>query len=165
PYSWACALHRNPYHQRGPRQATLDGFLSTPWATLGREQVPPVLTGPAELWRLKLEAALAFEEVARGDGVPVGWLSFEAFVADPVGALSMAVARMGRPVPDLAPVPNTKPDRRTPAEIAAYYAEERWRHDLDPDAVWRINDQIPGWLMEMFGYERLDPDTFVRAAA
>ena len=165
PYSWAVALHRNPYHQRGPRQRTLDGFLSTPWATLGREQMAPVVPGPAHLWRWKMQAALDFEELARGDGVAVGWLSFETFVADPVHALTRALARMGVVAPQLVLVPNTKPDGRSAADIAEYYAGEAWKDALDPDAVWRINDQIPADLMDGFGYARLRPEDFGRRAA
>ena len=161
PYSWALSLHRQPYHIMGPRRADLLSFFNEPWLTLGRDRVERILISPLDLWSLKLAAYRRFERNAEAAGVPFATLRFEDFVADPAGALTASLQKLGDGVTGIevleAP---TKPNGMDAKTRQNYYGRETWKADLTAQAVSFINARVDWELAQSYGYQRLDPDDF-----
>lgn len=161
PYSWILSLKRRPYHMIGPRRKELFDFLSTPWMTVGRDNLDKILSSPIDLWSLKLGAYQRFMSAAQSNDVPCAIMRFEDFTHDPVAALTEAIEVVtGRIFPIQELEESTKRDGVRPEERRAYYANELWRADLTKNTVALINARVDWDIAAQFGYERLDPEEF-----
>ena len=158
PYSWIGSLFRHPYHIRGPRLDTLEGFIQQPWLTMQRDNVDPVLHSPMMLWNEKLRAYLAFMDAAI---VPTTVLKFEDFVLDPVFALSASLARFGVSGEGLEEVEEpTKVkgvDRKNRIE---YYQSAAWKKAISPETANLINGFVDWDVAARFGYKLRAPSEF-----
>lgn len=158
PYSWIAAHYRTPYHARAPLPDTLAGFLEQPWLTVQRENIAPILMSPMALWNLKLRA---YRDFAAAAPVPSTVLHFEAFVLDPVGALSAALTRFEMPVKGLAEAEG--PTKRRGAEREErmnYYKTNAWEAEISAEAARLINEYVDWDVAASFGYARRDPADF-----
>ena len=138
PLAWLASLFDRPYHQIGPRAASIAGLAAMPWKTLGRERLGRRSFKPLELYREKL--ASYFELAPR---VACEFVRFEDLVLDPEAVLR----RLGLSGPFIPHEPSTKDDNKTAADYRAYYGEERWR-----DRLADVTEQ-PDWAqVKQFGY-------------
>ena len=160
PYSWALALARRPYHMKGPRPESFEGFLTRPWMSEPREGVEPVLASPVMLWSRKLAGYRSFIGQATCEGLGTAVLQFEHFIADPVAELTGALVQAGlQPSRALQQVSETK-GRGTLAEKQAYYGRAEWLNLLTRSNVDVISAQINWDLAEQFGYRPLTSGDF-----
>lgn len=162
PYSWAVSLSKKPYHQQGPRTNGLEAILAQPWLTLARENMPPLLRSPLELWNGKVQA---YREFAKSAVVPTFFIRFEDFVSDPENTLRLALKSFDvEPSRIPAMQTSTKSKWRTLAEISEYYRSEVWKAALSSSSVEAINSAVNWELASEFGYRRLDPKDFAQSA-
>ncbi len=158
PYSWIAALFRNPYHARAPMPETLEAFVQQPWLTVQRDNIAPILMSPIDLWNEKLRAYQAFASAAP---VPSTVLHFEAFVLDPVPALSTALARLNIATKGLAEVAEpTKKLGFGREKRLTYYKTKAWEKEIDPETARLINAYVDWDVAANFGYHRRDPAEF-----
>jgi hypothetical protein len=54
PYSWLVSMFRRPYGMLLPKVGDSSIFLRRPWLSLGRDNLPRVLTSPIEMWNRKV---------------------------------------------------------------------------------------------------------------
>lgn len=158
PYSWVLSLARRPYHQKGPKTARLLDFVTQPWLTVARDNMPAVLGSPMELWN---EKVAAYGEFARLGDVPMRVIGFERFVANPVSEVQGMLAGFGIPSGEIRAVPSTKDAARL-ADIATYYAREDWKGALSFEVVEAINASLDWGVAAQHGYYRLEPSEFPR---
>ncbi|MFC7404659.1 hypothetical protein [Georgenia alba] len=139
PLAWLASLRNNPYH------FAVRGNLVH--RKLRRERLPSRPERLVDVWRMKTERYLELQDA----GVLLV-LRFEDLVADPAETLRRALGELGHEVAGLeVPERSVKPDARSTADIQAYYAEERWRADLDPRDL-DDGRALPPALLERLGY-------------
>ncbi len=154
PYSWLVSLYRRPYHQQYPQgKPDFETFLRQPWKTVFRDNAPRRLSSPVELWNIKNAAYLTSARA-----LPIVNLTFEALLADPAGIIDDLARRFGwsRLSPDFVNhEASTKESGKDSGFYSDYYARERWKDSLTPQAVALVNERVDQALMRHFGYERL----------
>ena len=161
PYSWFLALARRPYHLKGPAAPGLTEFALRPWMTERRENMPAIVKSPMVLWQSKVASYIDYEQCAGKSNLSCRFIRFEDFVQNGGGALSAALHAMGVGPFDITPIPqNTKPDGRTPSELAEYYRAEGWRDRLTRELVALINVQVDWGIAGRFHFRQLDPADF-----
>lgn len=158
PYSWALSLFRRPYHQIGPATGRMLDFVTQPWLTVSRDNMPAILSTPMELWNGKVEAYGAF---VRQANVPVRVLRFENFIADPEVEVRQVLTDFGMMAGSTRPITHsTKDPSKTLEEISAYYKREDWKASLTEKVVSTINASVDWSVAAQYGYYRLDPSDF-----
>jgi len=160
PYSWILSLTKRPYHSRAPKLDSVSEFLRRPWLCLHRDNMAaPVLRSPMILWNEKLRA---YQEFARQAPVPSAVLHFEDFVLDPVGALGGALQPFGIEPEGLVEIGEpTKTGGLETSERYAYYANERWKSGLTPEAASLVNELVDWDVATHFGYKKREPAGFL----
>ena len=153
PYSWLLSLHRRPHNHPSyeKRPPDFDTFLRSAWPAIGRENVKGSFKGPVDLWNRKNAAYVA---LARE--IDVVSLRYEELVSDPRRAVAEVAERLGIDH-DSTSFENisksTKGDAKTFDSYQSYYAEDRWKNQLDASSLAFINQQLDHDLRERLGYE------------
>ena len=165
PYSWLLSLHRRPHNHPSYEKKSLDfdAFLCSEWPAIGRENVPEPFKNPVDLWNRKNAAYL---ELARK--IDVVSLRYEELVMDPRQAVAKVAERLGVDH-DSTSFENvsesTKGDAMTFDSYQSYYAENRWKDQLDARSLAFINRQLDHDLRERLGYELIgqpSPDYVIK---
>jgi len=158
PYSWALSLFRRPYHQIGPTTKRMLDFVTLPWLTVSRDNMPAILNSPMELWNGKIAAYGTFMQQA---DVPVRIIRFENFVAKPDLELRQVLSEFEIPFGDIRQISTSvKNPLNTLEDLSAYYKREDWKKSLTGDVVGAINESINWEVAAQHGYRRLDPKDF-----
>ncbi|MBL4806000.1 MAG: hypothetical protein JKY31_01770 [Rhodobacteraceae bacterium] len=158
PYSWLLSLAKRPYHIRGKICTTLEQFVDLPWLTLRRDHLDGVLISPMSLWTEKLRAYSVF---LKSSSQPSEWITFEAFIVDPVAILGGALTRLDVSSEGLvASEESTKPGQVPLPKIQEKYLTEEWKNLLSRQTVALINDLTDWDVAAEFGYEKFDPRDF-----
>ena len=149
PYSWLLSLFRNPQHQYSGNASSLEAFLDRPWKTTRRDNVPRMLASPIELWNLKNRSYLALAELGAMN------ITTERIFAGPEAVIDTISEHFG--IPRLAGEfrdyeRSTKDHTKDSAYYRDYYLNEKWRNEIPPGAVERINAAVDRSLMKHFGY-------------
>lgn len=157
PYSWLLSMFRSPYHENaGKRKRSAGGdmsfetFLQQPWITLRRENAPPVLDSPIQLWNLKNAALAALpDEMAMN-------LTTEQTIIKPQQVIADIAQRFALPMKQAEFVNFEDSTKNRPGQAWAYYHDyylnEVWRKDFSAEAIAIVNQQVDEDLMRLFGY-------------
>lgn len=164
PYSWLLSLHRRPYHALGRRKSGFSEFLGEPWLAMRRENLPPLIETPMQLWNYKLAAYSRFRADATREGLLCGVLCFEDFVNAPAHALKRVLRQMGLEPEGLNTGRPTKPMGLKARERRHYYGRELWKAQLSSSDVAAINAAIDWDLAATYDYAPLDPAAFPEVA-
>jgi len=159
PYSWLLSLAQRPYHSFLSKPTTFSEFVVRPWVTVRRENAPALIENPVELWNFKLHS---YFNTAAKIGHPVFFIKSEDLIQDQESAISPILELTGRKNEEFEPlIDATKTiDRDLGKDLdyfKDYYGERKWRHDLDPESIRRINEYLDPVLMENTGYEFISP--------
>ncbi len=161
PYSWFLSFARRPYHLKGPKSTTLEGFLHRPWMTERREGIAAILASPMALWSEKLRAAERYLADAGDAQIPSVFMAFEDLVQDNLGAVAAALTDLDMPLDGLEDLmTNTKRGEPAQPTLARVYSAETWRADLTRPLVTGINTLTDWDLAARHGYLPLDPADF-----
>lgn len=152
PYSWLLSLFRNPHHQYAKNASSFEAFLDRPWKTTRRDNVPRMLDSPIELWNLKNRSYLALA------GLDALNITTEQIFAGPEAVIDtisehFGIARLAGEFRDYER--STKDHTRDSAYYRDYYLNEKWRSEVPPVAIERINAAVDQSLMKHFGYSVL----------
>lgn len=160
PYSWLLSLHKHPYHQSYSHKPDFERFLTTPWKTLGRDNVPASSLTPVELWNVKNRSYV------QSDDDCVLNLTSEGIIADPEHVIRMISRRFDVPLKTerfINHEHSTKERGKNNSWYRRYYLSEQWQEQLSSRAIAIINESIDTDLMAYFDYAVL-PARRVRAA-
>tara|TARA_R110002049_G_scaffold56111_8_gene155048 strand:- start:3513 stop:4448 length:936 start_codon:yes stop_codon:yes gene_type:complete len=157
PYSWVLAMFSRPYHHVGARIKDLDTFISTPWLTIPRERMALAVASPVALWVEKLAAAQRFAKQAE---IPVTFLAFEPFLADPVARLGAALSELGQSAAGLVALAQSTKTEEPLEKVQARHAAEPWRKWLTSAQVAAINAHLDPEVAEAAGYALENPANF-----
>ena len=156
PYSWVVSMARRPYHIAGPRTPDFATFLRRPWLTQRRDNVDPLLASVVELWNVKFQAFVDFQEQARLVGLGTSLVLFEDFVADPEASASHMLSNWGvSPQHVRAQGKSTKQEGQSLEKLQSYYGAEGWRQYHTDQTIEAVNNCLDWELMERAGYEPL----------
>lgn len=157
PYSWLLSLFRRPYENTAlERTADLGKFISEPWLAGDRENTPPYLESPVELWNLKTSGYMQLARTVESVNI-----RYEELLADPVSALKSLQGCLERRTRkfELA-IESTKSadvGQKDFDYYRDYYLNERWKQDLGHDHIKMINSYLDPDIVEKSGYRLLVP--------
>jgi hypothetical protein len=160
PYSWLLSLYEHPYHQYYSHKPDFEGFLTTPWKTVRRDNVPASSLTPVELWNVKNRSYVQSDDDCLLN------LTSEGILKDPEQVIRTISRRYGIPL-KTGRFTNYEKSTKEPGKsngwYRSYYLSEQWREQLSSRAIAIINDSIDTDLMAYFDYPVL-PTRRVRAA-
>ncbi len=152
PYSWLLSLHQHPYHQYYVETPEFEVFLTTPWKTIRRDNVPARALTPIELWNVKNRSYVQ-------SGYPqLLNLTSEEILGNAQHVIQTISDRFAIPMKTSGFVNyerSTKEAGKTHAYYRDYYLCERWKDKLSDEAIGLINESVDADLMARFGYRML----------
>lgn len=153
PYAWLISLHRRPYHPTHLGDLDFEAFLTTPWRTVGRDNMHRVTLGsPVELWNAKNRSYLAL--------APASTLNttYETTIHDPQAFIANVVEKFGTRRVTTSfrnHEVSTKDHTKDFGFYRDYYLNERWKDQLTDAAIAAINRRLDHDLVSRFGYRIL----------
>ena len=149
PYSWLLSLYRNPYHQHYTNKPDFKTFLQQPWKTVARDNIKTSLDNPIQLWNMKNASYLQTDFLN---------LRSENLIGDPqteVDRISTQFAIKKCTTDFINYEQSTKDSNKNNQYYQDYYQKEKWREQLDAEAIEIINYSIDKNLLRSFGYTLL----------
>lgn len=153
PYAWLLSLYKRPYHQYYQHKPDFETFLTSPWQTIDRDNVPLMLPSPVELWNLKNASYLQLSDI-----FPVLNMRYEDLVANPgqtIELMAQTFAYHWKTARFTDYHKSTKEKSKDSNFYRDYYLQERWKAKLSPQAIALINERLDDDLVRHFGYEKL----------
>jgi hypothetical protein len=158
PYSWLVSMFRRPYGMLLPKVDEFSIFLRRPWLTVGRDNLPRVLTSPIEMWNRKVAAYCRFGTAAAQHGLPFCVLRFEDFVHDQLAVLRTIRTVFGFPGELAVPIVSSTKDPGLDLQYyRVYYASEAWRRAFSSADLAFCLTAIDWELAASFDYEKIEP--------
>lgn len=152
PYSWLLSLYRRPYHQYFSEKPDFETFLSTPWKSVGRDNVSGVITNPVELWNTKNNSYIQLAKE-----LSVLTLKFEDVLDNPRQVLRVISEAFSYEW-DAGKFRNydqsTKESSKDSDFYRDYYLNEKWKAEFSPRSIAIINESIDDSVMSYFNYKK-----------
>ncbi|TFL18193.1 hypothetical protein [Jannaschia formosa] len=148
PLSWLLSLYRNPYHCLVAMPDRFVDFVALPWKTTARDRLDGAVLTPPALYEAKLASYRRFMIRLDAAGIGQTVLRFEDVVMRQVDCFTALRPVLSDPSPTPRPVERSWKDKRqTLDDLRAYYSEERWREDIETEALERIaiDPEILAW--------------------
>ena len=123
----------------------------------GRENADPSANLPAQIWNQKNTAYVALEDAATYASI----VRYEDFLEDEEGTLSRTAEALSIPKKEaFESIENASKvaDTAKRSDYVDYYLQEKWREDLNPAIVARINGMLDQELVERLGYARIESE-------
>lgn len=152
PYSWLLSLYRKPYHQNYSVKPDFETFLSTPWKSVRRDNVPGNISSPVELWNIKNASYMQLSKKLQAVN-----LKFEDILQDPehlLKVISETFSCEWKRDQFMNYDPSTKESGKNSDFYRDYYLNEKWRHDFTPAAIAIVNERVDHEVMDFFQYEK-----------
>jgi len=154
PYAWLLSLQRHPYHFHGPT-SNFNVFIRSKWPTVGRENHPAPFPNLVVMWNQK---NISYLQLAHN--LPHSLiLRYEDMVADPESMIrtiaeELEISLKNNTFTNVHASVKGEEDKDF-AWYRTYYQEERWREQLDDDALRFINSHLDHDLLYTLGYDRV----------
>lgn len=157
PYAWLLSLFRRPYDYLGvkfPKQ--FDDFISEPWLTLERDNAPAILSSPVELWNLKTAGYLHLSKL-----FPTILVRYEELLCDPeiiLNSISCYLEKRNNSFALISEATKAEDsDNKSFSYYKDYYLNDRWREQLLPHQIEKINKLLNLSIFEEVGYKYIFP--------
>jgi hypothetical protein len=153
PYAWLLSLHRHPYHFRGPT-GNFNVFIRSEWPTVGRENHPNPFPNLVVMWNRKNRSYLQLAHDLPHSLI----LRYEDMVTDPESVINtiaeeLEISLKNNTFINIQASVKDEKDKDF-AWYRTYYQEERWREQLDDDALRFINRNLDQDVLHTLGYDR-----------
>lgn len=155
PYSWLLSLYKRPYHQYFNKGEKMDfeTFITSPWKTVGRDNLRKKVSSPVELWNIKNGSYLQLK-----DNFSTESIRYEDLLDDPQ-ALTVLICKNLSIDLKFDKFKNYKKSTKEKAKdthfYRDYYLKERWKAKLSKSSISLINEQLDEEIMHFFRYEKL----------
>jgi hypothetical protein len=149
PYSWLLSLYKKPYHQYYKKKPDFEEFLTSPWKSLGRDNVDKNWVTPIELWNIKNRSYLDM-----GDVNYINTTTEDIFLS-PEQLISKVCEKfsIGRKSEEFLNYErSTKNSGKDSNWYRNYYLNEEWAEEISASAIDIINERVDSDLMGIYNY-------------
>ncbi|NOQ14488.1 MAG: hypothetical protein GQ583_08455 [Methyloprofundus sp.] len=152
PYAWALSMFRRPYGNFSLQKPDdLSQFLKEPWLTANRDNCPPLLNSPIELWNLKTDGYRQLEK-----NHTVLRIRYEDVIDNPEKFLSTVSEHLEKKPKKFFILNKSAKEEDVGKKdfnyYHDYYLNQRWREKLSDEHIEIINQYLDPIIVEEAGY-------------